>query len=129
MSDVQILLSTSWTYHNWRFEDYRECQAKRTCFQRTQIQRAKQDQLERHMIFESIDLYAERWAKREQDNLKYISKWKEILKELVTDRISGLKGKFRRPNQKILNDLWVKDCLGNSMKNLFLSLQIKLPII
>ena len=39
------------------------------------------------------------------------------LKELVTDRISGLKGKFERPNQKILNDPAVKDCLRiNSMK-------------
>ena len=25
------------------------------------------------MIFESIDSYAERWAKREQDDLKYLS--------------------------------------------------------
>ena len=45
VSDVQILLTTSWTYHNWRFEDYRECQAERSYFQRTQIQRAKQDKL------------------------------------------------------------------------------------
>ena len=64
-----------------------------------------------NMIFESIDLYAERWAKREQD-LKYLSKWKETLKKLVTDRISGLKGKFKRPNKKILNDPGVKDCFG-----------------
>ena len=27
-------------------------------------------------IFESTDLYAEPWAKREQDNRKYLSKWK-----------------------------------------------------
>ena len=27
-----------------------------------------------NMIFESIDLYAGRWAKKEQDNLKYLSK-------------------------------------------------------
>ena len=39
-----------------------------------------------NMIFKSIDLYAERCAKREQHNLKYLSKWKENLKELVTDR-------------------------------------------
>ena len=62
-----------------------------------------------NMIFESIDFYAERWAK--QDNLKYFSKWKETPKKLVTDRMSGLKGKFERPNQKILNDPGVKDCL------------------
>ena len=64
-----------------------------------------------NMIFESIDLYAERCAKREQHNLKYLSKWTEELKELVTDRISGLKGKFKRPNQKILTDPGVKYCL------------------
>ena len=29
------------------------------------------------MIFESIDFYADRWAKRKQDNLKYLSKLKE----------------------------------------------------
>ena len=33
------------------------------------------------------------------------------LNKLVTDRISGLKGKFKLPNQKILNDRSVKDCL------------------
>ena len=64
-----------------------------------------------NMIFESTDLYAERWTKWEQDNLKYLSKWKGTPKKLVTDRTSGLKGKFNRPNQKILNDPWVKDCL------------------
>ena len=63
------------------------------------------------MISESIDLYAVRWAKQEQDNLKSLSKWKETLKKLVTDRISSLKGKFKRPNQKILNDPGVTDCL------------------
>ena len=64
-----------------------------------------------NIIFESINLYAERWAKREQDNIIYLSKWKETLKRLVTDRTSGLKGKLTRPNQKILNDLGLKDCL------------------
>ena len=63
------------------------------------------------MIFDSTDVYAERWAKREQDNLKYPSKWEESLKELVTDRVSGLNGKFKRRNQKILNDPGVKHCL------------------
>ena len=42
-----------------------------------------------NMIFESTDFYAGRWEKREQDNVKYVSKWKETLKKLVTDRISG----------------------------------------
>ena len=63
------------------------------------------------MIFDSTDLYGEQWAKRERGNLKYLSKWKESLKELVTDRISGLKGMFKRQNQKIMNDHCIKDCL------------------
>ena len=87
VSDVQILLSTSWTYRNWQFEDKRECQAMRLCFKRTRIQRAKQDQLESHktknMIFAFIDLHAEQWAKREQYDLKYLSKWKQTLKNLL----------------------------------------------
>ena len=44
------------------------------------------------MIHESIDLYAGRWAHREQANLKYLSEWKDHIKEMVVDRISGLKG-------------------------------------
>ena len=47
----------------------------------------------------------------EQDSLRYPSKRKEKLKELVTDRISELKGNIKRPNQKILNDPGVKHCL------------------
>ena len=60
------------------------------------------------MIFESIDIYADQWAKWEQVNLKYLSKWKEKPKELVTDQISGLKEKFKWSNQKILSDPGVK---------------------
>ena len=62
------------------------------------------------MIFESTDFYAERWAKRRKDNPRYLSKWKAKPKELVTNRISASKEEFKRPNQKILNDLGVKDC-------------------
>ena len=43
------------------------------------------------MIFESIDCYTERCTKWEQENLKYLSKWKETLEKLVTDRILCLK--------------------------------------
>ena len=56
--------------------------------------------------------YADRWAKWEQDNVKYLSNWNGKLKELVRDRISGLKGKFKQLNQKILNDPGVKDYLS-----------------
>ena len=34
------------------------------------------------MFLESIDLYANNWPKREQVQLKYISEWKDQLKEL-----------------------------------------------
>ena len=43
------------------------------------------------------------WSTREQADLKYLSKWKDHLKELVTDRISNLKGHFKSPKCKILD--------------------------
>ena len=65
------------------------------------------------MFLESIDLYAKNWSKREQVDLKYFSKWKDHLKELVTDRISNLKGHFIPPKWKVLDqpDVKVKDTL------------------
>ena len=39
------------------------------------------------MFLESIDLYAKNWSKREKLELKYLSKWKDQLKELVAGRI------------------------------------------
>ena len=44
------------------------------------------------MISNSIDLYAEQWSKREQVDLKYLSEWKDQIKELV----SGTYLKFER---------------------------------
>ena len=64
-----------------------------------------------NMIFESIDLDAERWAKREQDNLRYLSKWKETLKKTCYRPNFRFEGKFKQPHQKILNYPGVKDCL------------------
>ena len=63
------------------------------------------------MILDSIDLYAEQWSKRERVDLKYLSEWKDQIKELVVERISSLKEKIRSPKQKILNDPDVKDTL------------------
>ena len=63
------------------------------------------------MVSNSIDLCAEQWAKREQVDLKYLSEWKDQIKELVVERISSLKEKIRSPKQKILNDPDVKDTL------------------
>ena len=63
------------------------------------------------MISNSIDLYAEQWSKQEQVDLKYLSEWKDQIKELVVERISSLKEKIRSPKQKILSDPDVKDTL------------------
>ena len=49
--------------------------------------------------------------KREQVDLKYLSEWKDHLKELVTDRISNLKGHFKSPKCKVLEQPDVKDTL------------------
>ena len=45
----------------------------------------------------------------EQVDLKYLSEWKDQIKELVVEHISSLKEKIRSPKQKILNDPDVKD--------------------
>ena len=63
------------------------------------------------MISNSIDLYAEQWSKREHVDLKYLSEWKDQIKELVVERISSLKEKIRSSKQKILSDPDVKDTL------------------
>ena len=51
------------------------------------------------------------WSKREQVELKYLSEWKDQLKELVADRISILKGHFKSPKCKVLDQTDVKDTL------------------
>ena len=43
------------------------------------------------MILDPIDLYAEQWSKRERVDLKYLSEWKDKIKELVVERISSSK--------------------------------------
>ena len=63
------------------------------------------------MVLDSIDLFAEQWSKREQVDLKYLSEWKNQIKELAVERISSLKEKIQSPKQKILNDPDVKDTL------------------
>ena len=63
------------------------------------------------MVSDSIDLYVEQWSKQEQVDLKYLSEWKDQIKELVVERISSLKEKIRSPKQKILNYNDVKDTL------------------
>ena len=42
-------------------------------------------------------------------NLKYLSEWKDWVKDLAVDRISGLKGKFKSPKCKVHNQPDVKD--------------------
>ena len=63
------------------------------------------------MVSDSTDLYAEQWSKREQIDLKYLSEWKDQIKEVVVERISSLKEKIRSPKQKILNDPDLTDTL------------------
>ena len=63
------------------------------------------------MISNSIDPYVKQWSKREQVDLKYLSEWKDQVKELVVERMSSLKEKIRSPKQKFLSDPNVKDTL------------------
>ena len=63
------------------------------------------------MFLESIYHYAKNWSKREQVDLKYLSEWKDHLKELVTDHISNLKGHFKSPKCKVIDQPDVKDTL------------------
>ena len=81
------------------------------------------------MFLESIDLYAKNWSKREQVELKYLSEWKDQLKELVTDHISNLKGHLNLLNAKSLINLTSKTPSINYMPIKFWSLQTKLPIM
>ena len=50
-------------------------------------------------------------------DLKYLSEWKDHLKELVTDRISDLKGHFKSPKCKVLDQPDVKDTLHKLQTN------------
>ena len=63
------------------------------------------------MCLGSIDLYAKNWSKREQAELKYLSEWKDQLKELVAECISNLKGHSKSPKCKVLHQPDVKDTL------------------
>ena len=69
------------------------------------------------MFLESIDLYAKNWSKREQADLKYLSQRKDHLKELVTDGISNLKGHFKSPKCKVLDQPDVKDTFHKLQTN------------
>ena len=61
------------------------------------------------MFLESIDLYAKNWSKREQVEFKYLSEWKDHLKELIADRISNLKGHFKSPKCRVIDQPDGKD--------------------
>ena len=63
------------------------------------------------MFLESIDLYAKNSSKREQVELKYLSEWKNQFNESVADGISNLKGQFKFPKCKVLDQPDVKDTL------------------
>ena len=63
------------------------------------------------MLFESIDLYAKNWSKKEQVELKYLSEWKDQLRGLDAERISHLKGHLKSPKGKVLDQPDVQDIL------------------
>ena len=50
-------------------------------------------------------------------DLKHLSEWKDHLKELVTDCISNLKGHFKSPKCKVLDQPDVKDTLHKLQTN------------
>ena len=76
------------------------------------------------MLFESIYLYAERWAKQEQLNLNYLSEWEDWVVGLVVDPFSGLKGKFKSQKCKLLNQPDVKEAL-EKLQDGFVSVSAK----
>ena len=69
------------------------------------------------LLFESIDLYAKLWSKREQVELKYLSQWKDQLKELVAEHTSTLKRHFKSLKCKVLIQLDVKNTLHELYNN------------
>ena len=74
------------------------------------------------MFLESIDFYAKNWSKREQVDLKYLSEFpKSHLKELVTDRVSNLKGHFKSHKCKVLDQPDVKDTFHKLQTNYVLA--------
>ena len=72
------------------------------------------------MFFETIDLDAKLWSKRKQVDLKYLSEWKDQLKEVVADDISNLKGHFKSPYCKVLNQPGFKGTLHKLHTNYIL---------
>ena len=46
------------------------------------------------MVLDSIDLYADQFSRREQVDLKYLSEWRDQIKELVVERMSSLEEKI-----------------------------------
>ena len=72
------------------------------------------------MFLESIDLYAKNWSKRKQAELKYRSEWKDEFKELVADHIPNLKGHFKSPKCKVLDQPDVKDTIHKLHANYIL---------
>ena len=61
--------------------------------------------------------------------LKYLPEWKDQLKASVVDHISDLKGHFKSPKCKVIDQHDVKTPSLNYMQIMFLSLQTKLPIM
>ena len=65
------------------FNDNRECQIKRACSEGPKHREPNKINWKstETMVLDSSDLYAEQWSKRQQVDLKYLSEWKDQIKE------------------------------------------------
>ena len=67
----------------------------------------------------------QKFVQKGTGKLKYLSEWKDHLKELVADCISNLEGHFKSPKCKVLNQPDVKDTLHKLHANYVLVLADK----
>ena len=65
------------------------------------------------MIFKAIDLYAVRWARKEDTSPEILDDWKESVKSLVTARISKVKTSISSHSYKVLEQENAKECLDS----------------
>ena len=64
-------------------------------------------------MFEAVDPYALKWAKREIVGLSVLSSWKEMVKGQIEECISKLKLNFKQPAGKVLQNADEKACLSD----------------
>ena len=79
--------------------------------QNTKNQIESTGKLQKQCCWNPLISMQKNWSKREQVELKYLSEWKDQLKKLVADRISNMKGNFKSPKCRVLDQPDVKDTL------------------